>query len=100
MSANLIQPSELSTEKFPYRFLLRWTWPEHIETPLRRLLWTWLAEANEVESQESSLARMSDYVAMHVLWLVAVHPESPGAVLDVISRQDSGAYAERVAENP
>jgi hypothetical protein len=37
---------------------------------------------------------------MHVLWLVAVHPESPGAVLDMISRQDSGAYAERVAENP
>jgi hypothetical protein len=100
MSANLIQPSELSTEKFPYRFLLRWTWPEHIETPLRRLLWTWLAEANEVENPDSSLTRMSDYVAMHVLWLVAVHPESPGAVLDMISRQDSGAYAERVAENP
>jgi hypothetical protein len=32
--------------------------------------------------------------------LVAVHPESPGAVLDVIARQDSSAYAERVAENP
>jgi hypothetical protein len=83
-------------EKFPYRFLLRWTWPEHIDRYLRRLMWAWLQEQSEdCHDQLSS----SDYVAAHVFWLIAVSPETPGSVLDALSNTDSASFLERIAEN-
>jgi hypothetical protein len=83
-------------EKFPYRFLLRWTWPEHIDRYLRRLMWAWLQEQSG--DSDHGLAA-TDYVAAHLFWLIAVSPETPGAVLDAIANTDSASFLERVAEN-
>ena len=98
------QAQDLERTKFPYRFLLRWTWPDHIERQLRQLMWAWLTEAANGSYDDSSESNnseyLSDYAAMRLLWLIAVHPESPGAVLDFLARQSSRAYAERIAENP
>jgi hypothetical protein len=94
------QAQDLERTKFPYRFLLRWTWPDHIERQLRQLMWVWLAEAADTTNDADDTAYLSDYAAMRLLWLIAVHPESPGAVLDFLARQSAHAYAERVAENP
>ncbi len=92
---------KLKGSKFPYQYLLGWTWPEHIEKLLRRLLWTSLTESCQTErGLISPTVQLSDYVAMRLFWLIAVHPESPGAVLDLISRLHNERYAERVAENP
>jgi hypothetical protein len=98
------QTQDLERTKFPYRFLLRWTWPDHIERQLRQLMWVWLTEAADASADTTTDADgtgyLSDYAAMRLLWLIAVHPESPGAVLDFLARQSAHAYAERVAENP
>lgn len=94
------QEQELERTKFPYRFLLRWTWPDHIDSQLRQLMWVWLTEAADTTSDAERSGYLSDYVAMRLLWLIAVHPESPGAVLDFLARQSAHALAERVAENP
>jgi len=83
-------------EKFPYRFLLRWTWPEHIERYLRRLMWAWLQEQGDESSDDIS---STDYVAAHLFWLIAVSPETPGAVLDALSNTGSASFLERIAEN-
>ena len=98
-----LQEQDLERTKFPYRFLLRWTWPDHIERQLRQLMWVWLKEAADGSNDEASEQNneyLSDYAAMRLLWLIAVHPESPGAVLDFMARQAAHAYAERIAENP
>jgi hypothetical protein len=98
------QAQDLERTKFPYRLLLRWTWPAHIERQLRQLMWVWLTEALDAPihptTDENNRGYLSDYAAMRLLWLIAVHPESPGAVLDFIARQSTYAYAERIAENP
>lgn len=98
------QAEELDTSKFPYRFLLRWTWPDHIEYQLRRLIWVWLSEIQEESSDTAydgnKREYLSDYVAMQLLWLIVIHPETSGAVLDFIARQPAQIYAERIAENP
>jgi hypothetical protein len=98
------QAQDLERTKFPYRFLLRWTWPDHIESQLRKLMWVWLTEAADAPSDTTNdsddRVYLSDYAAMRVLWLIAVHPESPGAVLDFLAKQEAHAYAERIAENP
>ncbi len=89
----------MEDSKFPYRFLLRWCWPDHIESQIRRLMWSWLKEqASNSEAPEA--ISPTDFLALRVMWLVAVHPESPGAMLDVIAEQCSDAFVERVAENP
>ncbi|MBS1953465.1 MAG: hypothetical protein JST89_04740 [Cyanobacteria bacterium SZAS-4] len=83
-------------EKFPYRFLLRWTWPEHIDRYIRRLMWAWLQEqgSNDIDDISST-----DCVATHLFWLIAVSPETPGAVLDALSNTGSASFLERIAEN-
>lgn len=83
-------------EKFPYRFLLRWTWPEHIDRYIRRLMWAWLNEQNTGEDQAVSA---TDYVAAHLFWLIVVSPETPGAVLDALASTCSVSFQERIAEN-
>lgn len=83
-------------EKFPYRFLLRWTWPEHIERYIRRLMWSWLQEQSGENTDGLS---STDYVAAHLFWLIAVSPETPGAVLDALSNTESASFLERIAEN-
>ncbi len=83
-------------EKFPYRFLLRWTWPEHIDRYLRRLMWAWLQEQSEDCNDQIS---SSDYVAAHLFWLIAISPETPASVLDALSNTDSASFLERIAEN-
>ncbi len=83
-------------EKFPYRFLLRWTWPEHIDRYLRRLMWAWLQEQGSSSDDDIS---STDCVAAHLFWLIAVSPETPGAVLDALSNTGSASFLERIAEN-
>ncbi len=83
-------------EKFPYRFLLRWTWPEHIDRYLRRLMWAWLQEQGNNDPDGIS---PTDCVATHLFWLIAVSPETPGAVLDALSDSGSASFLERIAEN-
>lgn len=83
-------------EKFPYRFLLRWTWPDHIDRYIRRLMWAWLQEQNSGRSDD---VQATDYVAAHLFWLIAVSPETPGAVLDALVATSSASFLERIAEN-
>lgn len=83
-------------EKFPYRFLLRWTWPDHIDRYIRRLMWAWL---NEQSTDQEPGQSATDYVAAHLFWLIAVSPETPGAVLDALAATCSVSFQERIAEN-
>ena len=102
MSEYMMESTEIENAKFPYRYLLRWSWPDHIESIIRRLMWTWLSEAAEgdVAASESNAITNSDFIAMRAMWLIAVQPESPGAMLQIISEQCSSVFVERVAENP
>jgi hypothetical protein len=85
------------TEKnFPYRFLLRWSWPEHIDRVMRRVLWAWLSER---ASECTDDVRGSDYAAAQLVWLIVVSPETPAAVLDILSKSASEAVLVRIAEN-
>jgi HEAT repeat protein len=90
---------EIDDSKFPYRYLLRWSWPDHIERLIRQLMWTWLSEVEQGEISNVDIAT-ADLLAMRTMWLIAVHPESPGAMLQIISEQCSEGFTERVAENP
>ncbi len=83
-------------EKFPYRFLLRWTWPDHIDRYIRRLMWAWLQDQSGDTPQSLSA---TDYVAAHLFWLIAVSPETPGAVLDALTATGTASFQERIAEN-
>lgn len=82
--------------QFPYRMLLRWTWPEHIEKLIRRLMWLWLVETVRDDGDFSEL----ELLGAHVCWLISVYPHSPAGVLDALSQQDSTPFCERIAENP
>jgi hypothetical protein len=88
--------TQRDSAKFPYRMLLRWSWPEHIEKLIRRLIWLWLVEAAEDKSESEEL----ELLGAHVCWLIAIHPQSPPSVLDVLSQQESTPFCERIAENP
>ncbi|HEY9719314.1 MAG TPA: hypothetical protein V6C69_17690 [Trichormus sp.] len=92
---NIALPEE--TLKFPFRFLLRWTWPEHIEKLIRRTLWLWLSQAGEPAHKESE---EFEQLGGYVCWMIAVHPQTPPAVLDLLAQQNSTAFLERIAENP
>ena len=85
---------------FPYSYLLQWEWPEHIESLLRRLIWARLAELGPEAEENSTHIDPSDYLAAKLCFLMAVHPETNAAVLDVLASTYGAAYAERVAENP
>jgi hypothetical protein len=101
MSEYMMESTEIDNSKFPYRYLLRWSWPDHIESLIRRLMWTWLTESSSDESNgESNQISEADFIAMRAMWLIAVQPESPGAMLQIIAEQCSEAFVERVAENP
>jgi hypothetical protein len=63
-------------------------------------MWSWLAEAQPDSGEAQEVISATDFLALRVMWLVATHPESPGAMLDVIAEQCSEALVERVAENP
>jgi hypothetical protein len=104
MSKKLTNPRDPDNSQFPYRYLLRWAWPDHIESLIRRLVWIWLYEP-EIEkaedgASESETFSLSDLVALKCVWLIAIHPESPGAMLQILAEQKFVAILERVAENP
>lgn len=101
MSENLMESTEVDDSKFPYRYLLRWSWPDHIESLIRRLMWTWLTEESEDGAKaDRDAVSEADFIAMRAMWLIAVQPESPGAMLQIIAEQCTDAFVERVAENP
>src|SRR5262249_5997375 len=83
--------------QFPYRLLLRWSFPDHIDRAIKRLLWLWVRQE---ECQSSEQITDLDYFGAYVCWLIAVCPDSPAAVLDALSEQQSAAFLERIAENP
>lgn len=59
-------------------------------------MWAWLQEqANDDVGNISS----TDCVATHLFWLIAVSPETPGAVLDALANTGSASFLERIAEN-
>ncbi len=99
MSEQLMESKELDNSKFPYRYLLRWSWPDHIEALIRQLMWAWVTEATNEVTDTVEIA-VADLVAMRAMWLIAVHPGSPGAMLQLISEQCTEGFVERVAENP
>jgi hypothetical protein len=93
------QADELDSEAdTPFDYLMSWGWPDHIETALRRLMWIWFVELAEQDG-ETTRSGPDDHTA-YVKWLIAVHPESPPAVLDVLADEASPALLERIAENP
>lgn len=81
----------------PYSFLLRWTWPDHIERALRQTMWAWLQEA---AAQPSSTCVDSDYLGAHLCWLIARHPDTPAAVLDFFADFGGSAFKQCIAANP
>lgn len=85
------------TETTPFDFYLQWQWPEHIDTVLRRMLWTWFVEVAEYPDPE---AHPRDSHLSHLHWLVAVSPESPAAVLEHMIDLVDDKIRERIAENP
>jgi hypothetical protein len=103
MSEYMMESTEIDNSKFPYRYLLRWSWPDHIESLIRRLMWTWLTESAENEDAsdgEGNAISEADFIAMRAMWLIAVQPDSPGAMLQIIAEQCTAGFVERVAENP
>ncbi|MBI5174220.1 MAG: hypothetical protein HY986_15160 [Candidatus Melainabacteria bacterium] len=86
------EPSHL----FPFRFLLRWDWPCHIQRELRLTIWSWLKElSREPDLQITD----SDYLGTNLCLMIAAYPDAPGAVLDVLADLQCVAVQERVAEN-
>lgn len=79
----------------PFDFYLQWQWPDHIDTVLRRMLWTWF-----VEVAENPEAKAQDDHLSHLHWLIAVSPESPAAVLEHMIGCVDDSIRERIAENP
>ncbi|HEY9682836.1 MAG TPA: HEAT repeat domain-containing protein [Oculatellaceae cyanobacterium] len=98
MSERLMDMKEIDNSKFPFRYLLRWSWPDHIEQLIRQLMWLWMTEISQESPSNVDIAT-ADLLAMRTMWLIAVHPESPGAMLQVIAEQCSEGFVERVAEN-
>src|SRR6185369_1789065 len=84
------------SNEFPYRFLLRWAWPEHIDRAVRLSLWAWL---NAISEECSDHAGDYDRLGARACWLIAVHPDSPSRVLDHLANLGAVAFQERVAEN-
>ncbi|MBI5174218.1 MAG: hypothetical protein HY986_15150 [Candidatus Melainabacteria bacterium] len=89
------------SRQFPYRFLLRRNWPEHIETALLRTACSWLSEMTKAQSKEEGEEEQEDgqYLGDFLCCLVAVHPETPSGILDILARSASTKCQERVAEN-
>ncbi|MGH9553888.1 MAG: hypothetical protein ACRD3W_31210, partial [Terriglobales bacterium] len=75
--------SSTGKAEFPFQFLLRYSWPEHIDKQIRRLLWLWLSEAGEAGPSEEF-----DRLGGYVCWMIVKCPESPAAVLDLLAQQD------------
>lgn len=59
-------------------------------------MWAWLQEQGSNNLDDIS---STDCVAAHLFWLIAVSPETPGAVLDALSNTDSASFLARIAEN-
>lgn len=96
MELNKTMGDEMLNESTtPFDFYLQWQWPEHIDTVLRRMLWTWF-----VEVAEDPQAQAQDEHLNHVHWLIAVSPESPKEVLEHMIDQVDDRTKERIAENP
>ena len=68
-----------SDEALEFDYYLRWQWPAHIETTLRRMLWMSLVEAAEPGDH-----RASKHTA-YLRWQISTYPQSPKAVLDVLA---------------
>lgn len=98
------QDPNYSDAQSPYAFLLEFEWPEHIDKILRRLMWLGLNAAHETELDNSvheGDLELADHIAAQLCWLIAVCPDSPGAVLHSFAHNiKSAALLERVAENP
>ncbi len=80
-------------------YYLQWSWPEHIETALRRLLWICLVEAAEGFAGDREVPGRSNHTG-YVRWLIATHPDSAPAVLDAMTGKATPELLERIAENP
>ncbi|MBX9721452.1 MAG: hypothetical protein K2X81_08670 [Candidatus Obscuribacterales bacterium] len=83
----------LESEAKEFDIYLQWSWPTHIEDALRRSLWWSLRDACEpdLEANEHTV---------QLRWLIACYPESPPAVLEVLSRLNDPKLLVRIAENP
>lgn len=79
-------------------YYLQWSWPDHIETALRRLLWIGLVEAAEAQPGEFGATTKIDHTG-YVKWLIATHPDSPATVLDTITAKAPSELLVRIAEN-
>lgn len=88
-----------SDEMSPYSYLLQWEWPEHIESQLRKLLYTKLQELGSSGSINNDVQE-SDYLAAKLIWSIAVYPQSNPTVLHALAHGQPSPYLERIAENP
>ncbi len=96
MELNKTMGEEILNESAsPFDFYLQWQWPEHIDTVLRRMLWTWF-----VEVAEDPQAQAQDNHLSYLHWLIAVSPESPEEVLEQMIDVVDEKTKERIAENP
>src|SRR6185437_808376 len=72
---------------------MQFTWPEHIETALRRLLWISLVEQAENSAETHSHTTF-------LRWTMATYPETPPEVLEYLASFDDRQLLIRIAENP
>ena len=77
----------------PLDYYLQWQWPEHIETPIRRLIWVSL-----VEVAQDSDAR--DLHTAYVNTLIAAYAQAPAILLDYLSHLDNPEMLVQIAKNP
>jgi len=76
-----------------FDYLLQWKWPPHIEDSLRRMLWTSLVEACELNCpahKHTALLRLQ----------IASYPDAPPVVLDALADDPDNKVLIRIAENP
>ncbi len=85
------------SEPCPYRFFLRWTWPDHIEQVLRQAMWAWL---EEVAATHRADGAKCDRLGAQLCLLMAESPATPAPVLDFIADFHSDTFKKRVAGNP
>jgi hypothetical protein len=76
-----------------FDYYLQWQWPDHIETALRRMMWTALVELAE---DPGSTQTHTAFVRMQM----ASHPETPKEVLQFLSTFRDERLDVRIAENP
>lgn len=96
MEMNMMKGEEMTEELVtPFDSYMEWQWPEHIETVLRRMMWTWF-----VEVAEHPHMQVQDEHLSHLHWLIAVSPDSPGEVLEKMIDTADAKILERIAENP